>query len=73
MNRSVHPPGVIVVDCVTSFVRSMGNAQLLSAELKHLRHERQRVQLASVVKSGQDLSSTPDLHQFPRAKIQPLL
>jgi hypothetical protein len=73
VNRSVHAPGVIVGNRITGLVRPVGNAELLSAELDHFRHERQRVELAFLVESCQDLSCAADLDQFTRAQIQTLL
>ena len=73
MNRSVHPPGVIVGDRITGLVRPLGNTELLPAELEHLRHERQRVELALLVERCQDLSRAANLDEFSRAEIQGLL
>jgi hypothetical protein len=69
----MHPPREILLDGVTRFVGPLGNAELPSAVLEHLRHKRQGVELASLIESCQDFGGAADFDKFARAEIQALL
>jgi hypothetical protein len=43
------------------------------AELNHLRHERERVELASIVEGGQNFGGAPNFDKLARAQIQALI
>jgi hypothetical protein len=73
VNGSMHPPREILLDGVTRFVGPLGNAELPSAVLEHLRHKRQGVELASLIESCQDFGGAADFDKFARAEIQALL
>ena len=73
VNCSIHPPAAKLLDRVTGLVSPLGYAELLSAVLEHLRHERKRVELAPLVESRQDLGRAADYDQVARAEIQGLL
>ena len=55
MNRTIHPPAHILLDGVTRLVGPLRHTELPPAVLEHLRHERQRVELAPLVESCQNL------------------
>jgi hypothetical protein len=64
---------MILLDGVTGLVGPLGNAELSPAELNHLRHEREGVELASLVESSQNLLGGPDFDKLARAEIQALI
>jgi hypothetical protein len=62
---TLHASPAQAVRRIASLVRSPEYAKLFSAILKHLRHERQRLELPVLVQRGKDLLLASHFHQFP--------
>jgi hypothetical protein len=68
MNSVLHPVHTGPADGVTQLVSHLSDGQLLPTELQHLRHEWQGIELAVVIKCGENLCLASYLHKFADAK-----
>src|SRR4029453_4479984 len=66
----LHAVHAAVLDLVAGLEGPLGDPQPLAGELQHLGHERQRVQPAPLVESGQDLAWGPELDQVAALEVR---
>jgi hypothetical protein len=69
MNRVLHLSAVGMVNGVTGFVGASVHGEALPTILEHLRHERQVIKLASLIKSTQNFLFTANLNEFANNEI----
>ena len=74
VDGAFHAPHAGGRDRVAEFVSNLLDGHLATAELQHLRHERQRVQFTVLVERGEDLRLRADLNDVadPQAQDAPV-
>jgi hypothetical protein len=69
MNSVCEPSAAGAINRVAGLVRALVDLKALTAVLKHLRHERQPLQAAILVKRAEDLLFASNLHPITRSEF----